>query len=79
MRLTVDRDKDALFDLDDVTRVKIDGGRIQAIKKSLENWDASNTGVMLCTSGLFDGLECAAANNKHRISDGLRELVGENR
>jgi CDP-L-myo-inositol myo-inositolphosphotransferase len=79
MRLAVDRDKDALFDLDDVTRVKIDGGRIQAIKKTLENWDASDTGVMLCTSGLFDGLERAAANNKHGLSDGLRELAGEGR
>ncbi len=79
MRLAVDQDKDALFDLDDVTRVKIDGGRIQAIKKTLENWDASDTGVMLCTSGLFEGLERAAANNEHGLSDGLRELAREGR
>jgi len=79
MRLAVDRDKDALFDLDDVTRVKIDDGRIDQIEKTLENWDASDTGIMLCTSGLFDGLERAAANNKHGLSDGLRELAGEGR
>ena len=79
MRLAVDRDKDALFDLDDVTRVKIDGRGIQAIKKTLENWDASDTGVMLCTSGLFEGLERAAANGKHGLADGLRELAGKGR
>jgi len=79
MRLAVDRDKNGIFDLDDVTRVKIDDGRIQAIEKTLDDWDASDTGVMLCTTGLFEGLERAAASNKHGLSDGLRELAGEGR
>jgi len=79
MRLAVDRDKDAIFDLYDVTRVKIDDGRIKEIDKTLDDWDAGDTGVMLCTSGLFEGLERAAISNKHRLSDGLRELAGEGR
>ena len=77
--LAVDRGKDGIFDLDDVTRVRIDGGRIQAIEKSLDDWDAGDTGIMLCTSGLFEGLERAAARNMHGLSDGLRELAGEGR
>ena len=77
--LAVDRDKDGIFDLDDVTRVKIDDGRIQAIEKNLDDWDAGDTGIMLCTSGLFEGLERAAARNMHGLSDGLRELAGEGR
>jgi len=79
IRLAVDRDKDAVFDLDDVTRVKIDGGRIKEIDKTLDDWDAADTGVMLCTSGLFEGLEHAAASNNHGLSDGLGELAGEGR
>ena len=79
MCLAVDRDKDGIFDLDDVTRVKIDDGRIQEIEKTLDDWDAGDTGVMLCTHGLFEGLERAAASNKHGLSDGLRELAGEGR
>ena len=79
MRLAVDLDKDGIFDLDDVTRVKIDDGRIQDIGKTLDDWDAGDTGVMLCTSGLYEGLERAAARNKHGLSDGLRELAGEGR
>ncbi len=79
MRLAVDRDKDAIFDIDDVTRVKIDGGRILEIDKALDDWDASDTGIMLCTSGLFEGLERAAASNKHGLSGGIRELAGEGR
>ena len=79
MRLAVDRDKDGIFDLDDVTRVKIDEGRITEIDKDLGDWDAADTGVMLCTSGLFEGLEGAAAINKHSLSDGLRELARKGR
>jgi CDP-L-myo-inositol myo-inositolphosphotransferase len=79
MRLAVDRDKDAIFDLDDVTRVKIGDGRIKKIDKTLDDWDAGDTGVMLCTSGLFEGLERAEVMNKHGLSDGLRELAGEDR
>ncbi len=79
MCLAVDRNKDGIFDLDDVTRVKIDDGRIQEIGKTIDDWDAGDTGVMLCTSGLFEGLERAAARNEHGLSDGLRELAGEGR
>ena len=79
MHLAVDRDKDGIFDPDDVTRVKIDDGRITEIEKNLGDWDAGDTGVMLCTSGLFEGLERAAARNKHGLSDGLRELAGDGR
>ena len=79
MCLAVDRDKDAIFYLDDVTRVRIDDGRIKEIGKNLDDWDAGDTGVMLCTSGLYEGLERAAARNRHGLSDGLRELAGEGR
>ena len=79
MRLAVDRDKNAIFDLDDVTRVKIEDGHIKEIDKTLDDWDAGDTGIMLCTSGLFEGLERAAACNKHGLSDGLRELAREGR
>jgi CDP-L-myo-inositol myo-inositolphosphotransferase len=79
MRLAVDHDKDAIFDLDDVTRVKTDNGCIKEIAKALDDWDAGDTGVMLCTPGLFAGLERAAARSKHGLSDGLRELAGQGR
>ncbi len=79
MCLAVDRDKNGIFDLDDVTRVKIADGRIRKIEKTLDDWDAGDTGVMLCTSGLFEGLEQAAARNKHGLSDGLRELARDRR
>jgi CDP-L-myo-inositol myo-inositolphosphotransferase len=73
--LAVDKDKSAIFDPEDVTRVRLEGERITEIGKNLEDWDASDTGVMLCTEGLFHGLERAAAEGRHGLSDGLRELA----
>ena len=73
--LAVDCDKGSIFDVDDVTRVQISGERIEAIGKHLEVWQAGDTGVMLCTSGLFEGLEQAAAKGQRGLSDGLRALV----
>ncbi len=75
MCLAVDGDKSAIFDLEDLTRVRTDDGRITAIEKDLEPWDSGDTGVMLCTPGLFDGLGRAAKKGGHGLSDGLRELA----
>lgn len=77
--LAVDGDKARIFDIEDTTRVRTADGRIQDIGKDLQAWDASDTGVMLCTPGLFEGLERAAAMGAHGLSDGLRELAREGR
>ena len=79
MCLAVDRDKAGIFDPDDATRVRIANSRIEEIGKSLPEWDAADTGVMLCTSGLFEGLEKAADAGRHGLSDGLRELARDGR
>ena len=79
MCLAVDGDKAGVFDLDDLTRVRSEAGRITAIDKQLTPWDAGDTGVMLCTPGLFGGLERAAEHGRHGLSDGLRELAREGR
>lgn len=75
MCLAVDRDKDGVFDLDDVTRVRSDGDRILAIEKNLDDWDCADTGVMLCNPSLFGALRRAGAAGRHGLSDGLRDLA----
>ena len=77
MCLAIDRKKDGIFDLDDVTRVNTINGRIEAIEKDLKHWNAADTGVMLCSTALFDGLERAAADGQHGLSDGLRQLANQ--
>lgn len=79
MLLAVDRDTADMHDIDDVMKVKLDDASIQAISKTLGDWDVADTGVMYCTSGLFDGLRVAAADGQHGLADGLRVLAGKGR
>jgi choline kinase len=85
--LAVDFDKDGVFDLEDVTRVRVDrldggaggAGAIAAIGKLIDPWDASDTGLFLCSPGLFGALDDAAAAGEHGLSDGVRRLAAEGR
>ena len=79
MLLAADYDKSALLDVDDVTKVKANASDIAAINKALNDWDCSDTGVMYCTSGLFDGLREAAQNGEHGLSAGLARLAAKGR
>jgi len=79
MRLAVDRDTATVFDPEAVTRVRTANGRIEEIGRDIARWDATGAGVMLCTSGLFEGLELAATKGRHGLSDGLGELARQGR
>ncbi|TDI66138.1 MAG: hypothetical protein E2O89_01480 [Alphaproteobacteria bacterium] len=77
--LAVDHDKSAIFDLDDVTCVRLDGDRIVQLGKRLPEWNAADTGIFLCSAGLFEGLERAAKKGHHGLSDGITELASDKR
>ena len=82
VRLAVDRDRAALFDEPDATKVRLKEGEdgelhLAAIGKDLEAWDAVDTGLFLCTKGLFDALEQAAAEGRHTLSDAMRHLIAQ--
>ncbi len=73
--LAVDRDKTGVFDVEDVTKVALSDGRVVRIGKTLDEWDAADTGVFLCTRALFDALERAQAQGRHSLSDGVSKLA----
>lgn len=75
--LAVDRDRDGVFDVADVTKVCLSDGRIMEIRKDLDHWDGADTGVFLCTRALFDGLARAREGGRHTLSDGVTELAKE--
>ena len=79
MLLAIDRNINDLHDVGDVMKVKLDDVSIKAISKSLGDWDAADTGVMYCTSALFDGLRAATADGQYGLADGLRVLAGNGR
>ncbi|MCH8344512.1 MAG: NTP transferase domain-containing protein [Planctomycetes bacterium] len=73
--LAVDRDMAGVFDVEDVTKVVTLDGHIVSIGKSLEEWDAADTGVFFCSDALFSGLKRAHEQEKHSLTDGVRDLA----
>jgi len=69
---TSDRD---LIDIDDVTKVRVEDGRIADIGKHLSEFDAYDTGIFLCSPRLFDALRTVVDDSGDAsLSDGIRWL-----
>jgi choline kinase len=75
--LAVDQDIAPEVDLEDLTKVRIEGEKITAIGKELHPWDAGDTGLFYCTDGLRKGLEQAQARGLYSLSDGVRECASK--
>jgi len=75
--LGVDYNIDRIFDLEDATKVKVQGNKIVAIGKDLLRYDALDTGMFLCSPTLFQRLESAKKNGDCSLSDGMRQLAQE--
>ena len=75
--LAVDRNIDRVFDIDDATKVRLNGDRIIDIGKDLEHYDALDTGMFHCDPVLFHWLERAMKNGNCSLSDGMR-LMAQN-
>jgi choline kinase len=76
--LGVDRKIESVFDLDDATKVRLEGDRIVDIGKNLKRYNALDTGMFLCQPVLFDWLESAMIDGNCSLSDGLR-MMAQNR
>jgi choline kinase len=73
--LAVDRDIDRCFDLDDATKVRLDGDRITDIGKEIEVYDAIDTGVFRVNAKLVAELEKVFEKRGDcSLSDGVRAL-----
>ena len=68
LSLAVDHAWRAVPDLDEATKVLLDGRAILDIGKELAEFDAVDTGIFLCRSGIFDALDCAQAAGDHSLS-----------
>ncbi len=73
--LAVDCHPDHVFDLDDATKVQLDGDVITGIGKEKASFDAVDTGLFFCRPSLFEALEVARDRGQHSLSAGLVELI----
>ena len=76
-RLLVDRAPDPSLDLDDATKVCLDGHRITAIGKGLPAWDAIDTGAFRLTRAVFTALAAVPASEPRTVSSAMRRLVAD--
>ncbi len=77
--LAVDRHKDGVFDLEDVTKVVLKDNLVTRVGKDLEEWDAADTGVFLCTDALFGAIKTVMVRGRYSLSDGVIELAADDR
>ena len=76
--LLVDHKLEAIFDMDDATKVLERDGRIEAIGKTIETFNCVDTGVFVCTQGLMDALESVVRRQGDAaLSDGVRLLAAQ--
>jgi 1L-myo-inositol 1-phosphate cytidylyltransferase len=74
-RLGVDFNIPAITDLEDATKVLAAEGRVLEIGKTIDNYNAVDTGVFLCTAGIFEALEKSITRGEESLSDAVRELA----
>ena len=63
-------------DPEDCTRVRCAGGLIERIGKRIADYNAFDTGVFLCTPGMFGALEASQAGGDDSISGAMTVLAG---
>ncbi len=64
-----------LVDLDDVTRVLVENGRIRDIGKTIPGYNAFDTGIFLCSPALFDALDESSTDGDTSLSGGIRKMA----
>ena len=74
--LAVDFDlANPLVDMDDVTRVKSEAGRITRLGKLIDDYNCFDTGVFLCTPSIFPALEESQSMGDDSISGAVNVLA----
>lgn len=75
--LVVDRNTQAVPDLEDATKVFLRDQHVAAIGKDLVDYHAIDTGLFLCAPALFSALHRCEIHGDCSLSDGIRELAAQ--
>jgi len=77
LNLAVDKKLETIFDIDDAMKVQTAGDRVITLGKTLETYDAIDTGIFLCPNELFDYLRRARRDGDCSLADGVRLMASE--
>ncbi len=78
--LAVDGDLgNLLVDMEDVTRVRQESGKICHIGKGLENFNGFDTGVFYCTPAIFDAIAKKSRQGDTSLSAAVRHMADRKR
>ena len=77
MVLGVDRQAHAPEFVAEATKVRMDGSRVAAIGKEIDDFDGLDTGLFVGDRSLFDGLEASCADGDSTLSGGVRRMAAQ--
>ncbi len=77
--LGIDYDIEACVDLDDATKVKLDGNRIVEISKTLPSYGALDTGVFRIGPSMIEALQALDGPEGCSLSQGVAALAAKGR
>lgn len=60
---------------EDVTKVLVEGGHIREIGKNVEDYNAYDTGIFLCSPSVFEALEESLRRGDDTLSGGIRQTA----
>ena len=70
--------RNPLVDMEDVTRVRVEDGKIRDIGKGLSDFNGFDTGVFLCSPAIFEAIEQSKEKNgDSTLSGAVRVLAGK--
>jgi 1L-myo-inositol 1-phosphate cytidylyltransferase len=75
LNVAIDRKLDAIFDLGDAMKLRVEGERVTAIGKELQDYNAIDTGLFVCPVEFFSYLEKAKVNGDCSLADGVRAMA----
>jgi choline kinase len=77
--MAVDFKVDTIRDLEDATKVMTVDSRLRAVGKSVQPFNAIDTGMFVCRAGVFPGIRAAAESGDASLSAGIATLAAGGR
>ena len=82
LNIAVDRKLDSIFDLPDAMKVQTRGNKVTGIGKDMREFDAIDTGLLVCPLEIFDYLERAKSDNSENdcsLAEAVRLMAADDR